>query len=328
MPAVARIDPKTVFTPEEWEGLSQRSSWRGLSLIACAWAIILGAGAMFIIWPNPITYILAVMLIGARQLGLAILGHDAAHGALHPNIKVNDWAAEWLCNAPTGGSVKRYRPYHLMHHKFTEQPEDPDLGLSAPFPITRQSLRRKIIRDLKGQTFFKQRIQPYFGYVTGKRPKPARIADNPGVRFWIVNGAAIIALTAAGYWWAYPALWIVPMATWLPLVTRLRNIAEHAMVGTEEDPFTHARTTLANPLERLFIAPFWVHYHGEHHVFMHLPCYNLPRTHRLLIEKGYGPRMRLANGYIDVLKAATSKRVETKPDPARTVPTREEAGML
>ena len=49
--------------------------------------LIFAAGAMFVIWPNPLTYILAVMLIGARQLGLAILMHDAAHGALrqHPH---------------------------------------------------------------------------------------------------------------------------------------------------------------------------------------------------------------------------------------------------
>ncbi len=314
MPAVARIDPKDIFTPPEWARLSKRSSWRGLMLIAGAWAVILGAGALFIAFPNPLTYVLAVMLIGARQLGLAILGHDAAHGALHSNLKINDWAADWLCNAPTGGSVKRYRPYHLQHHKFTEQPEDPDLGLSAPFPITRVSLRRKIIRDLTGQTFFKQRIRPYIdAWFFGKKMNPPRVADNPGLRFWIVNGAAIVALTAAGYWWAWLALWIVPMATWLPLVTRLRNIAEHAMVGTEADPFTHARTTLANPIERLFIAPFWVHYHGEHHVFMHVPCYNLPETHRLLMEKGYGPRMRIARGYIDVLKAATSKPVPAQP---------------
>ena len=99
------------------------------------------------------------------------------------------------------------------------------------------------------------------------------------------------------------------MATWLPLVTRLRNIAEHAVVDTKEDPFTHARTTLANPLERLFIAPYWVHFHGEHHVFMHVPCYR-SRTHACeLMDKGYWPRMHIAPGYAAVLH----KRRPSKP---------------
>ena len=117
--------------------LSGHSFWKGPALVVSAWAVIIGAGALFIALPNPATYVLAVMLIGARQLGLAILEHDAAHGALHPNAKLNDWMAEWLCGSPVGGSLKRYRPYHLTHHKYTEQPEDPDLVLSRPFPVTK-----------------------------------------------------------------------------------------------------------------------------------------------------------------------------------------------
>src|ERR1700750_3375493 len=73
MPAVARIDPKTIFTAEEWSKLTAASQWRGPALIAFAWAVIFAAGALFIYAPNPLTYVLAVMLIGARQLGLAIL---------------------------------------------------------------------------------------------------------------------------------------------------------------------------------------------------------------------------------------------------------------
>jgi fatty acid desaturase len=250
-----------------------------------------------------------VMIIGARQLGLAIIQHDAAHNALHPNAKINDILGNWLCTAPMAGSVERYRAYHLKHHKFTEQPEDPDIGLSRPFPITKKSLNRKMIRDLTGQTFFKQRIAPTFkrwwDIARGKRP--LQKMEWPVVRFWIVTTIAVGGLTAAGLWWVYPALWVVPQATWYPLVTRLRNIAEHACLSRPNDPFQHARTTLANPIERLFIAPYWVHYHSEHHLFMHLPCWNLPKAHELLMAKGYGPRMEIKPGYAAVLAQAASR---------------------
>lgn len=299
MPAVARIDPKEVFTAEEWAKFSARSSWLGLVCVAGAWGVIFAAGAAFVLWPNPLTYALAVMLIGARQLGLAILMHDAAHGALHSNLKVNNWVGEWLCAAPVGARLASYRDYHLKHHRFTEQPEDPDLPLSAPFPITRTSLWRKIVRDLTGQTFFKQRAAQLFG-----NRKPGEVVNGSNAHFLLVNALLLGGLTLAGYWWAYFALWVVPMATWFPLVTRLRNIAEHAVVETADDPFTHARTTLANPLERLFIAPYWVHFHGEHHVFMHVPCYRLQRLHGLLMDKGYWSRMRIARSYSDVLRQA------------------------
>jgi len=299
MAAVARLDPKDIFTAEEWAPLSRRSSWRGLVLVAGAWGLIFAAGALFMLWPNPLTYVLAVTLIGARQLGLAILMHDAAHGALHSNLKINNWVGEWLCAAPVGARLASYRDYHLKHHRFTEQPEDPDLALSAPFPITRKSLWRKIVRDLTGQTFLKQRRAQLFG---GR--KAGEVVNASTGHFLLTNAILFAGLTLAGYWWAYPALWIVPMATWLPLVTRLRNIAEHACVGAQEHPLTHARTTLANPIERLFIAPYWVHYHAEHHAFMHVPCYRLTRLHHALMDKGYWSKIKFAPSYAAVLREA------------------------
>jgi fatty acid desaturase len=307
MAAAARVAPKDYFTPDEWAPLARKSAWKGPALIAHAWLVILAAGAMALIWP--ITIPLAVMIIGARQLGLAILMHDAAHGALHGDMKVNDFLGEYL----TPGGLIQYRTYHLGHHKYAQQSEDPDLGLSAPFPITRQSLKRKIIRDLTGQTHFKQRWAPLFKRIAERKPGESAlslIVDFVVKRPRFFGGAAItIAATAPfGYWWAWFALWWLPSATWYPMITRLRNIAEHACVAKDEpDPLRHARSTHANILERIFLAPYWVNYHCEHHMFMHVPCYNLPRTQRLLKGKGVLPRMLTAPSYFDVLRQASSK---------------------
>ena len=310
MAVASRIKPQALFTPAEWAPLSARSRWIGLALVAHAWAVIVAAGAVFVIWPNPLTYILAVMLIGARQLGLAILMHEAAHGGLHPNLKVNDRVGQWLCAVPLGASLASYRPYHLTHHKYAQQAEDPDLILSAPFPTTRASLRRKMVRDLTGQTFFKQRFGALLGQLKGGQPKGAIFSGEVARQgpFLLWNLGLLVVLSAVGLWWAWLALWIVPMATWFPLVTRLRNIAEHALVAKDEpDPFRHARTTKASWIERALIAPYYVNFHAEHHLFMHMPCWNLPKAHRLLEEKGLTRGMLTAPGYLSVLKAAASK---------------------
>ncbi|WP_304190906.1 fatty acid desaturase family protein, partial [Phenylobacterium aquaticum] len=291
MAAAARIDPKTIFTPEEWAPLSRRSSWKGLALLAHAWAVILAAGVMVVVWP--ITLPIAVVIIGGRQLGLSILMHDAAHGALHQDLKVNDWAGEWL----TGGGLVRYRTYHLGHHRFAQQAEDPDLGLSAPFPITRLSLRRKIVRDLTGQTAFKQRFGDFIARLKARKAGepilPIIAEEIRRKRRWLLGGVVITAIAAPfGAWWAWPVLWVLPQFTWFPMITRLRNIAEHACVGKDEpDPLRHARTTKAGLLARMTLAPYWVNYHCEHHMFMHVPCYQLPRAHRMLAKKGVLPGM-------------------------------------
>lgn len=311
MATARRIRPLDLFTQEEWAHVSRRSGWMGLGLVAHCWAVIALAMAAAI-W-QPWLIILAVPVIGARQLGLAILMHEAAHGGLHRNQKVNDWVGQWLTAAPVGANLKAYRPYHLTHHKYAQQPEDPDLILSAPFPVTRSSLRRKIIRDLTGQTFLKQR-RNQFANAMGLGIKPGKGAENRAqgarqavVPFLITNLILLAVLTALGHWWAFFVLWLLPLATWNQLVTRLRNIAEHAVVPDNEDPMRHARTTYASWWEGLLIAPYWVNYHCEHHMFMHLPCYRLGEAHALLRKKGLTNQMEVQPGYLTVLKQAASK---------------------
>jgi fatty acid desaturase len=314
MAVAARIDPKDYFTPEEWAPLSARSSWKGLALVAHCWLVIglmwaMTLAAVHYFGPvGLLTLIVAVPVIGGRQLGLGILQHDAAHGALHPNAKVGDWVSNYICL----NGVEAYRKYHLQHHKFAQQSEDPDLVLSAPFPISKTSLRRKIVRDLTGQTWFKQRFGGFQARLKARKKGqpvlPIIGAEIVKQRRWLlVNAAAIVITSFAGYGWAWFALWLLPKATWQMMITRFRNIAEHALVAKDEpDPLRHARTTHANWFERIIIAPYYVNYHCEHHMFMHVPCWNLPKVQKLLKQKGVFEHMRTAPGYLTVLRDAAS----------------------
>ena len=309
MPAAPRVRPADLFTPDEWAPFQTRRAWVGPLLVLHCWAVILLAAIAGVLWPILIP--LCVAVIGTRQLGLAILMHEAAHGGLSPHKPLNDGLGHWLCAVPVGASLDAYRPYHLTHHKYAQQAEDPDLVLSAPFPVTRASLRRKIIRDLTGQTFFKQRVLFAFKAFATRRDEDiaegAVVTGRSVAPFLLVNAALLITAILAGAWWAYFALWLLPLATWFPMVTRLRNIAEHACVeGSADDAFRAARTTRASWWERAFIAPYWVNFHAEHHIFMHLPCWSLPRAHRLLAQKGVTAKMEVAPGYGAVLAEASN----------------------
>ena len=48
---------------------------------------------------------------------------------------------------------------------------------------------------------------------------------------------------SAGYWWLYPVLWLLSLFTWYQLISRIRNIAEHAVVPDNDDPLRNTRTT-------------------------------------------------------------------------------------
>ena len=298
------------LTHDELALIRKRSDLRGIWCVAHAWLVIFGCMAALVYFPNPAVWAVGIVLVGARQLGLAILMHDAAHGVLTNNRRLNEFLGQDVCAWPMITDLYNYRTYHLQHHRNTQQKNDPDLVLSAPFPITRTSLRRKIVRDLTGQTTFKQRVAQFRNGFTSKS---GHFVDGLKKGFSRLGGAIAVnlglfaALAAIGQWHIFFALWVVPFFVWFPMITRIRNIAEHAVVPDNDDPFRNARTTKANWLWRAAVAPYWVNYHVEHHLLMFVPCYNLPAFHRVLLAKGFGPRMELQPDYVTVLKMATSK---------------------
>ena len=348
MPAVKAANPRQIFGNEDWKAITAVSDWRGIWLIAHAWIVVVlatfaGAWAWQTHWALGLFATpLALIIIGGRQLGLAILMHDGAHGLLHPNRKLNNFLGQWPSGAATGSDLHAYRAYHLTHHKYTQQPEDPDLALSAPFPTSGDSLRRKAVRDLTGQTFFKQRKSQFAvawrgvkamlrgeaSEANGKRDTSAGRALNLQSRSGIdapvanVEGAKTTARTVGRFlfvqiillavslllWgWTPFLLWFAALATTFQLFLRVRNIAEHACTTTgSDDPFTHARTTYANFLERTTVAPYWVNFHSEHHLFMGVPCYHLPRAHALLGKGDYHQRMTIEPGYFSLLRRVTA----------------------
>jgi fatty acid desaturase len=312
-----RAGAADILTKDELAQLRQHSDWRAIALVTHAWLVILGSMAALswawsVHWALAIpVWFIGIMLVGGRQLGIAILMHDAAHRALARTPWLNDVLGQWFCAWPVAAELHGYRTYHLQHHRKTQQPDDPDLGLSAPFPITRKSLWRKVLRDLTGQTTFKQRsaqIRSALGDPAWPwQQRAARFVQRLGGPI-LVNAVLFAGLLVAGHPEMYLLLWVVPFFTWLPLITRLRNIAEHAVVPDNDDPLRNARTTIAHPIMRAILAPYWVNYHVEHHLYMWVPGHQLPRLHRMLLDKGYGPKMELQPDYVTVLKMASSAK--------------------
>jgi fatty acid desaturase len=314
------------FEKDELQSLLAVSDLRGAASIALDWSLVFAAMAVVAAWPHALTVGLALLVIGGRQLGLAILMHEAAHRILFRDRRVNDWVGNWLCAYPVWGDLHPYRAYHLQHHAKTGTAEDPDIGLAAPFPVTRASLRRKIWRDLSGQTGWKRAkatLRRDLGISKGKvrRRSDAGVRSLRGV---VVTNAVLLGiLTLAGH----PALYLLWVASWLTtysLVMRIRSIAEHGMVPDPGDELRNTRTTHASWWERLFIAPNRVNYHLEHHLLMTVPLYHLPRMHGLLRERGLLDGACLAGGYAEVLRLASSRPERTggvearQPDPTET----------
>jgi fatty acid desaturase len=302
--AEGNSDWRSVLSRDEIASLLVMEDWRSWLSVATNWGLVFVAMAVVARWPNPLTVIAALFVIGARQLGCAVLMHEAAHRSLFRDRRVNDLVGQWLCAYPVWSDLFAYRPYHLQHHAHTGTPRDPDLGLIRPFPITRASLRRKVLRDLSGRTGVKFARAAFSRTFRRWRDPAARRA---AIGMATTNGLLLAGLAALGH----PELYLLWAGAWLTtntLVTRIRSIAEHALTPDADDPLGNTRTTLARMWERLLIAPNRVNYHLEHHLLMTVPHYHLPRLHALLEGRGLLARACVeTQGYAEVLRRASAQ---------------------
>lgn len=302
------------FTTEEIRELRAIRDIRAWLTVLVNYGLVAASMAMVAYLPNIFTIVLALFIIGARQLGFAVVMHESAHHTLFKNRKVNDFVGNWLAGYPVYLSADMYRAHHLEHHAKTWTEADPDLPLAKGFPVSKASMARKVLRDLLGITGLKQLIGTSYlaikvirGEQVDSGTLPMRMTRGPAIR--MVVGTLLTNLLLVALLWSlgHPMLYLLWFGAWMTtnnLVARIRSIAEHAVVPDPGDPIGQTRTVLAGRLERLFIAPNGVQYHLEHHLLMTVPHYNLPKFHAMMRDRGLLEGACVADNYAQVLRVA------------------------
>ena len=74
-----QIKPQEILEDHEISYLREKSDFKGISMLVHAWFIILASLTVYTIFPNAVTFLLAVLVIAGRQLGLAILMLSLIH---------------------------------------------------------------------------------------------------------------------------------------------------------------------------------------------------------------------------------------------------------
>lgn len=326
LPQNTRRKLSEIFTRDEIRMLNERSDVMGFVAVGFTWSVIIATLSMLAWasaqpwWISVPIFVLGFVVLGGRHLGLAILHHEAAHKTLFKTPWLNDVLGDWLCARPIWNDVRKYRTHHFIHHKKTNQPEDTDLSLIEPFPTTRGSLTRKLVRDLLGLTGLK--------YLFGRVLMDAELVKwtvandvvwlpRNGRAWWsypiafiknasgmlLTNGLLFAACAASGHTWLY-AVWVLSYVTPFPLFLRIRSLAEHACTERSTDMFLNTRTTRAGFLARTTVAPIRVNFHIEHHVMPSVPYFRLVTMHSMLRARG---AVGEPVGYLDVLRLVSSK---------------------
>ncbi|MGB0522623.1 MAG: fatty acid desaturase family protein [Flammeovirgaceae bacterium] len=314
------------LTPEERKALHQKNDWYASLEILHTWAWIAAAFALAGLFPNPLTILIALFVLGGKQLACAIIMHDASHYSLFNKNSVNDWVGKWFGAYPILNNMESYRPYHVEHHLKTGTDHDPDLGLTTGYPTSKKSMTRKFIRDLTGVTGIKATIgllAMHLGILAYHMGGKVSKVEVKGSRFQHIAKAALknlsgpfmanlflfLLLWSAGSAWLY-VLWVIAYLTTFQFCLRVRSMAEHSVVPNRLDPYQNTRTTYANFLEKMLFAPHHVNYHTEHHLLMAVPCYHLPKMHKMLRERGFYEKGILEKGYLNIVKLAIGVAVK------------------
>jgi fatty acid desaturase len=226
-------------------------------------------------------YLIAFFLLGRAFALLNILGHEAAHRLLFSDKRANDFVGRWLLAYPGWTPFDVYRRSHMAHHKDEMGPEEPDMALYSGYPITKASMRRKLVRDAFGISGYKN-LAPL---VTALRKRSSRAVAGRILVVQLVIWGASWALS--GRWWLYPLLWFAPWMTVWRVLNRLRAIAEHAGMERSTDRRRTTHVVRQRPLARFWIVPYHTGWHLAHHVDMGIPWRRLPELHRELVAAGW-----------------------------------------
>ena len=299
-----------VLSAPEIERITRRSNAKGAWAILCQW---LGVVAIFVfvaVWTNPLTVIIGILLLGGRQLGFGILQHECGHKTLFSAPQLNQLVGDWLVSPPGLSNMNAYMRSHYPHHRLAGPHDDPDLSNYRAYPVSRTRLRRKLLRDITGQTGIRT-----IRFI-GRNIRHLNVLDtenrNCTLRGIVANLLMLFVLVSFGEGWLY-LMWPAAIIFVQPLVSRIRQIAEHAAVPDlyNLEARQNTRTVYGSWLSRLMICPHHVNYHLEHHLLPSVPKYNLALMHRLLKDKGYYDGVYFPRGYVELLRHVSFKDDET-----------------
>jgi fatty acid desaturase len=301
-----RILPNGRPAPPLRDDLRRIPSFRNAVSVVSVYVQTLGIIGLAIRLDNPFVWIAAFLLMGRAHAQFAALMHEAAHRLLFRNRRVNDWVGRWLLGFPALTPIDLYRRGHMNHHRDEFGPNEPDLPLYRGYPISRDSLRRKLVRDGTGRTGFKL-LKGLLRGVASSEPAIRRQA-----RYIVAVQLVLIAIgIAVGHPWIWLLLWLLPQLTVWRVINRLRSIAEHGGMERSPDRRNTTHSVRQSPGCRFALVPYRIGWHLAHHVDSGIPMHNLPRYHQALIDSGY-----VVEGLEYPSYTALWRKLSSRPTPA------------
>ena len=251
---------------------------------------------------NPVTYVVAFLLMGRAHAQLLALMHESVHRLLFRNRKLNDFAGRWLLGYMSFVNTDGYRYVHMAHHREEFGPNEPDIPLYANYPITRASFWRKMRRDGLGSTGFRM-LRGQFMSIFKTDPQQL----NTQRKIFSLHAVLLILSMIFVNPWVYVMLWLVPYITVWRVMNRLRSIAEHGGLRADDDRRVTTHSVKQHLFSSFYFVPFNLGWHIAHHTDSGIPFRSLPKYHRQLQASGFVTDAYQYSSYLAIWRALRSR---------------------
>lgn len=249
-----------------------------LGALLFEWCVVLATIVATVQLAHWALWLPAMFVIATRQHALLMLFHDAVHGLLARDRRLNDFLINLLVGVPHLLPVESYRPLHLAHHRELGSARDPERTLLYARqhwhyqPLSGNAL----LRQLAGDLFLVNGLRTMVALSKrGGMPMPQRATLIPAAA-WALTLGVIFARWPTAFI-PVMVLWFVPLLTMTNLLQKLRSFAEHSG-GPGVTPGWNDWTYSWRPglLGRLTIWPYNINRHLEHHGAPAVPWHALP----------------------------------------------------
>ena len=226
-------------------------------------------------------YVVAAVVVATRQHALFILYHDATHYHLTRRRVANDFLINLAIGVPGLVPIEFYRPLHLAHHRNVGTSQDPERNyLYHAQPWKFEPLdTRPLIRQFLGDLLVVNMVKNMRAYRRANgRGAPMSRALLAAMATWGILLAPLVYGCTARELLSLAALWFVPLVTIGALLQKIRSMAEHSG-GPDVTAGWHDWTYSwrVGWLGRLFIWPYHINYHQQHHREPGVAWHRLPR---------------------------------------------------
>ena len=298
----ATLEPKTERAPgqqikwyrcpvskDDLAKLNQRSDVLGmLQTLGYLGVLALTGTAAFVVWQKFAWYwSIPLCFVHAACWHFLINGfHELIHDSVFKTRALNRFFL-WVYSFLGQYNHIHFWASHTEHHKFTLHPPD-DLEVTLPQGHSWKGFLKGAFINYRGPWW---QLKNHARIATGRLEgawEHHLFDDNPREyrklmnweRFLIVGHLAIVGVSC------YYRLWIIPfLVTLAPHYAgglhHLCNGAQHiGLCDNAPDFRLCCRTIYLNPVFQFL---YWhMNYHTEHHMYAAVPCYNLPKLHRLI----------------------------------------------